>query len=268
MNETSETPEAEVPVEPSYDGYLAGAILVGALIAAVVGIYMWKKNKRSGDDRGWQQNSFSPPPERAEYIEAKSKADMTDIQQMDDLKKLLMKRTMKTIPILLSLQSEGSSIERLYKKGMLTDDMHFKVKALKSFVDKEFQDIQMEADELVEGWGPGIWQQAMQFHQMIQKQKQAKTDEQKQAEDQKKKADVQRRKDKEKAKKLANSVDKEQTKSVEVKEEEVILEPVIEPVDPETAKAQAAERMAQQLIDEEEQRVGKGKKGAKSNKKV
>lgn len=77
-----------------------------------------------------------------------------------------MRRAIQTIPILLSLQTEGTSIERLYKKGILTDDMHFRVKELKAFVDQEFQDIQFEADDLVPGWGQSIWQQAMQFHQV------------------------------------------------------------------------------------------------------
>lgn len=98
---------------------------------------------------------------------------------------MLMKRAMKAIPIILSLQNEGSSIERLYKRGMLTDDMHFKVKELKSFVDQEYADVQVEADDLVEGWGQHIWPQAMQFSQMIQKQTDAKLEEQKQAEKQK-----------------------------------------------------------------------------------
>lgn len=77
-----------------------------------------------------------------------------------------MHRAMQSIPTLLSLQNEGSSIERLYKRGMLTDDMHFHVKELKAFVDQEFQDVQYEAEELLEGWGQHIWQQAMQFHQV------------------------------------------------------------------------------------------------------
>jgi hypothetical protein len=114
----------------------------------------------------WKQNSFSPPPERAEFIAAKERLDVSKVSQLDELKKLLMRRAIQTIPILLSLQNEGSSIERLYKRGMLTDDMHFKVKELKAFVDKEFQDIQFEADDLVEGWGQHIWSQAMQFHQV------------------------------------------------------------------------------------------------------
>ena len=115
----------------------------------------------------WKQTSFTPPPERAEFIDSKEKFDLSKVSEMEELKKLLMRRAIKTIPILLSLQNEGSSIERLYKRGMLTDDMHFKVKELKAFVDKEFQDIQFEADELVEGWGQHIWPQAMQFHQVV-----------------------------------------------------------------------------------------------------
>lgn len=114
----------------------------------------------------WKQSSFSPPPERAAFISAKESLDPLNISDLDELKKLLMRRAIQTIPILLSLQNEGSSIERLYKRGMLTDDMHFKVKELKAFVDQEFQDVQFEADDLVEGWGQHIWPQAMQFHQV------------------------------------------------------------------------------------------------------
>lgn len=82
----------------------------------------------------------------------------------DNLRKLLIKRALKAIPLILSLQNEGQSIDRLYKKGMLTDDMHFRVKELKAFVDQEYQDVQAEANELMEGWGEHVWQQAMQTH--------------------------------------------------------------------------------------------------------
>ncbi len=114
----------------------------------------------------FKQSSFVPPPERATYLEAKPKLTTGKVSDLDELKKLLMRRAIQTIPILLSLQNEGSSIERLYKRGMLTDDMHFKVKELKAFVDQEFQDIQFEADDLMEGWAQHIWPQAMQFHQV------------------------------------------------------------------------------------------------------
>lgn len=100
---------------------------------------------------------------------AKKQLDVSKVSQKDELKKCLMKRALHTIPILLSLQNEGSSIERLYQRGMLTDDMHFKVKDLKTFVDKEIQEVQGEADELVDGWGQQIWPQAMQYYQVRKK---------------------------------------------------------------------------------------------------
>ena len=64
------------------------------------------------------------------------------------LKKLLMRRASAAIP----LRSEGSSIERLYKKGLLTDEIKDSVKDLKTFIDKDFEEVQGEADELSEGW--------------------------------------------------------------------------------------------------------------------
>ena len=111
-------------------------------------------------------SSFEAPPERASYIAARARLDPSKPADLDELRKLLMRRAIQAIPILLSLQNEGNSIERLYKRGMLTDDMHFKVKDLKSFVDQEFQDVQFEADDLLEGWSQHIWPQAMQFHQV------------------------------------------------------------------------------------------------------
>ena len=109
------------------------------------------------------------PIERAQYIEAKKHHDPSDSQSRDELKKLLMRRAMMAIPLVLSLQNEGNAIERLYKKGMLTDDMHFRVKELKAFVEQEFQEVQQEAEEFLEGWSAHIWPQAMQFHTLIKK---------------------------------------------------------------------------------------------------
>lgn len=39
-----------------------------------------------------------------------------------------------------------------------------KVKEMKAFCDAEWPGIQIEADELVQGWGPHIWNEAMHFH--------------------------------------------------------------------------------------------------------
>ena len=72
-------------------------------------------------------HSFCPPPERAAYLDAKYSGNVDDPAQLDNLRKLLMRRAISSIPVALSLQNEGNSIERLYKRGMLTDDMHYRV---------------------------------------------------------------------------------------------------------------------------------------------
>lgn len=167
MGDSTFTDESTNGMRKKDDTFLAIFILVAAVVAVlVVGIYIRNRNFFNSGDSSWKQTSFLPPPERDIYIEAKKRLDPSKISELDELKKLLMKRAINTIPILLKLQNEGSSIERLYKRGMLTDDMHFQVKELKAFVDQEFQDVQFEADELVEGWSQSVWPQAMQFHQV------------------------------------------------------------------------------------------------------
>ena len=158
MGDSTFNDESTNGIRKKDDTFLAIFILVAAVLAVlVVGIYIRNRNIFNSGDSSWKQTSFSPPPERDVYIEAKKRLDPSKISELDELKKLLMKR---------AIQNEGSSIERLYKRGMLTDDMHFQVKELKAFVDQEFQDVQFEADELVEGWSQSVWPQAMQFHQV------------------------------------------------------------------------------------------------------
>ena len=65
------------------------------------------------------------PPERALYISAKAK--IKDVRSSEELKKLLMQRAMKAVPIVMSMHTDAPAIEKLYKKGMLTDDVHNQV---------------------------------------------------------------------------------------------------------------------------------------------
>lgn len=153
-------------------GVLGGSvgIIVGTIVLATIIIILFWRNFMSSEKKWKASGAFTPPVEREEYIQAKSKSDLKDPLAKDNLRKLLTKRALKAIPIIISLQNEGQSIDRLYKKGMLTDDMHFRVKELKAFVDQEYQDVQSEANDLLEGWGEHVWQQAMQYHTMIQRQ--------------------------------------------------------------------------------------------------
>lgn len=106
--------------------------------------------------------------ERDAYYKTKSTLDVADPAQLEELKKALMRRAMFTIPMILNLQQQGKSVDRLYGRGMLTDEIMANVKNLKEFVDAEFPDVQAEADDIIHGWGPAIWQEAMQFHRMVQ----------------------------------------------------------------------------------------------------
>jgi len=82
----------------------------------------------------WKARSFAPPPEREAYIKAKKNYNPNSLESKEELKKMLMRRAISAIPMILSLQNEGNAIERLYKKGMLTDDMHFRVTILKNCI--------------------------------------------------------------------------------------------------------------------------------------
>lgn len=163
-------------IKDSEDGMLALAVLVAILVIVAVGGYyiynnekLWSKGRGSGLTR---PVPFTPPEGRQAYFDAKEKVVFDDAG-VENLKKLLMRRAMANIPTIFSLQHDGSAIERLYKKGMLTDDMHFRVGEIKTYVDAEIADVQAEADQLKEGWGEEIWPQAMKLYQLEMQKRQA-----------------------------------------------------------------------------------------------
>ena len=176
----TEEPRFTMPEDPakigSEDGVLA-AIIFGAAVAIVIlgALYFRGKSSSSGDggDLMWLEESsglsaeqFEAPKERQEYIEARAKMDVKKPEDLVKLKKLLMLRSLRTIPLLHELQNGGPSVDRLYKKGLLKDEMHNRFKELKSYIDAEFGEVQKEADLLVEGWGQIVWPQANQYYQI------------------------------------------------------------------------------------------------------
>lgn len=102
--------------------------------------------------------------QREEYFTARDSMDLTNEEQLEKLKTLLMKRAIQTIPSILILSDEGEAIEKLYKRGMLTDSMHIEVNEMKLFVDKEYNDVRAEADKLMADWGKYIWPQAKEYY--------------------------------------------------------------------------------------------------------
>jgi len=118
---------------------------------------------------------FVPPAERQEFIDAKAEAiknkPVTE-EVMQTLKKKLMRRTFKQIPLVHELQQQGPSADKLYKKGMITDALHNRYKDMKQYFDVEFPEVQGEAEALAPGWGQQIWVQANQLYQNIKRQEQ------------------------------------------------------------------------------------------------
>jgi hypothetical protein len=145
------------------DGPIAIFILVVTVIGVIVGFVLYSRRAKRVDFRD-SQSAFTAPIEHDNYENAKAKSDMSNPAHAEVLKKLLMHRALKVIPMLLNLQNEGQSVDRLYKKGMLTDDMHYKMKEMKAFVDAEVADVQQEAAQLIKGWESHIWPQAMTFY--------------------------------------------------------------------------------------------------------
>lgn len=127
-------------------------LCIFAFLAVVVGLLIWKNRSLfglGGKRYNWysiaielticnllcvtcccfldsfmMMNTFTPPPGRQAYIEARQKLDPSKPEEMNELRKLLMGRALQTIPIIRNLQNESSSVDRLYRKGMLTDDLH------------------------------------------------------------------------------------------------------------------------------------------------
>ena len=226
-------------------------------------IYNRSFNKSNKNESLLSYNAFKPPQARQDYIDAKKTSNPYDPDEKLQLKKLLMLRALKTVPVIFGYEKEAASIDRLYKKGMLTDDLHNQTQELKVYIDKEVEDVRDEAESLVAGWGQSIWSQAVQFHNMIQKQAQGSLDdnssptEEATKEEENNSSSQQNKKNEEQPHKNNNKVAVPQNKK-----KEDVCPPGVDPI---KWKEQQAEKMAKELLAEEERE--RKKKGAKGKKK-
>ena len=195
---------------------------------------------------------FIPPPGKGNYLAARETLDPTNLNDLDKLKKLLMRRALENIPNLLSLQNEGSAIDRLYKRGMLTDDVMERIKEMKAFFEPEFAEVQQEADSLLEGWAQSIWPQAMSYHKLLE----SEAEKLRNAGDAAVAPAV---------KKVAAAQPVADAAAAAAPNKKVVVAPVI-PVETEEQKAArlrtTAEKMAAALLAEEEKEKNKNKQGS------
>ena len=151
------------------DTYISIGILVISLIIVGFIVYTFRSTifsdaKLSAD----MSDSFTPPKEVNEYIDYRKNANIKDIYDLDKLRHMLMRRALKSIPIIIDHQNSSASLDRLYRSGFVQDDAVAKHVAIKKFLDVEIKTVQEEASTLSIGWGEQIWSEAMQATKTIQ----------------------------------------------------------------------------------------------------
>ena len=96
------------------------------------------------------------------------------------LGKALMKRAIGMVPVIQSMQKESQSMYRLHSRNMVSTTQWRSFQLAELTVSNEVNEVREEADEIEEGWSQLIWRQASQYHAML-KQRQMQEEQNKQA---------------------------------------------------------------------------------------
>ena len=78
-----------------------------------------------------------------------------------------MKRCIADIPLVQHIQKESAGMNKLYSQSMCSVKQWKTYQAAEQLVSAEVEEVRAEADEIEPGWSQAIWRQAMQYHQMI-----------------------------------------------------------------------------------------------------
>jgi hypothetical protein len=222
-------------------------ITVGVVVA-VIGLFYFiltRVRNLPSAGGGWIQSEekFVMPLEIAQYESA-----VADNEHEDTLKKRLMKRAVAVIPHIHLLQHQANS-EALYKKGYISEDKSMIER--KDFVSEEYPLVMKYAEELREGWGEHIWRQANGLYLQMKK-----------ADEEKKSAEDPFSTDEGFAEGDEGYEENEGTAQAsqhdQTKKGLLINDPNLTP-------EQRAEKMAKQLLKEEDATKGKKKKNLKGN---
>lgn len=258
---------------PNMDGEAAEEIIKGTdpalyLVLAfglIIGIFLFlqlRKKKKNAEVDDFFSNldgdkfNLKLPAAVDEYYEVKGKceADGWEPGQATEggqpsahhraLAQALMKRCIADIPIVSHIQRESAGMNKLYSQSMCSVKQWKSYQAAEAMVSAEVEEVRAEADEVEPGWSQVVWRQAMQYHNMLkQKEEQAKAQhaaqqkaiaDKKQAEDDKKAAEAER------------------------------YNAVKEKVDTEKARIANADKLAEELVKQEERE--KDSKSAFSSK--
>lgn len=146
------------------------------------------------------------------------------------LAQALMKRCIADIPLVTHIQKESAGMNKLYSQSMCSVKQWKTYQAAEQLISAEVEEVRAEADEVEPGWSQGIWRQAMQYHNMLKNKHEMEA----------------------KARAVA-AIQK-------AKEEEEKKKPQLSPEEIAKQKAEEAERIAAELIKEEEKEKASKKK--------
>ena len=85
------------------------------------------------------------------------------------LAQALMKRAIADIPNVMKIQKESSGMSKLYARSMCSVKQWRSYQMAEALIGQEVADVKAEADDIEPGWSHSIWQQASQYHAMLQR---------------------------------------------------------------------------------------------------
>ncbi|GKY95614.1 hypothetical protein MPSEU_000522700 [Mayamaea pseudoterrestris] len=200
---TGESGENELPVMEEAKFAVDPAIFLLIGVAIVIGLYYFfvvKRKKVQDDDDIFfadldgKKFDIELPSEVDEYYKIRAKCEElgwipgvpenvnADAQNKNGpgrvLAQALMKRAMADIPLVQHIQKESHGMGKLYSKSMCSVNQWRAFQAAEAMVGAEVEQVRAEADELEPGWSEVIWQQAVQYHQMLKQKHEAEAKQQ------------------------------------------------------------------------------------------
>lgn len=228
--------------------YLALAVVAFAVLFAYLQLRKRRKNAEVDDffsNLDGDKFNLKLPPAVDDYYEVKGRCEGEGWEpgQAPEnpgqpsahhrmLAQALMKRCIADIPIVSHIQRESAGMNKLYSQSMCSVKQWKSYQAAEAMVSAEVEEVRAEADEIEPGWSNVVWRQAMQYHNMLkQKEEQAKAQQM---------AQVKAIADKKAAEEEKAAAEKARYDDIKAK------------VDAEKARIANGERLAAELVKQEE----------------
>mmetsp|Transcript_27025 Transcript_27025/g.76032 ORF Transcript_27025/g.76032 Transcript_27025/m.76032 type:complete len:284 (+) Transcript_27025:238-1089(+) len=166
-------------------------LLIAAIFISFMYYLYYRQSKQSNNDDDFFANldgekfNLKLPAAVAEYEDVKEKCiaagwvagkpptDKSAAGPHRVLAQALMKRSIADIPLVTHIQKESAGMNKLYANSMCSVNQWKSYQAAEAMISAEVDDVRAEADEIEPGWSQVIWRQAMQYHNMLKQKNEA-----------------------------------------------------------------------------------------------